>query len=122
MAPRIKVREKDTQKACLDLLAAERVWAIRLNTGSFRDSTGRPVRVHSGGAGVADILATPEVDVGECGDGYRSPVPLWVEVKSSEGQQTREQFLFQQQVEAAGHHYLLVNNVDQLRDWLRDHQ
>ena len=98
------------QRACLDLLAAERIFALRLNTGVFRNAKGRPIFTHSGGAGVADILAFPHGRI------------VWLEVKSATGRQSPEQASFQRQVESHGHSYLLVRSPDDLLRWLRENR
>lgn len=119
-----KVAEKDVQRACLDLLAAERIFAIRLNTVAMRNAKGRPIHAHSGGAGVADIIAFPNRTISfnpgdPCAD-FTYVTPLWIECKSSTGKQSDEQIGFQARVEEEGHTYIVVNNPDQLAQWIRE--
>ena len=103
--------EAGVQRSILDLLAADHIFAIRLNTGAFRNAQGRPVLMHSGGAGVADIVAFPRGRV------------LWVEAKGPAGRQTAEQASFQQQVEREGHAYIVVHSLaDVLLQWLKERQ
>jgi hypothetical protein len=116
-----KVPESGVLRACLDLLAAERIWHLRMNTGAMKIGKrftrfGRP--------GTADILATPKVESADwCGlliVRIKAPHPLWIECKSDSGKQTEDQQFFQAEVEAQGHAYLLVRDVDTLRDWLKE--
>jgi hypothetical protein len=100
--------------ACLDLLAAERVWSIRLNTGSFAFGEGRERRFFRAGvAGMADILAAPVID--------GKATLLWIEVKSATGRQRPAQQQFQREVEASGQFYLLARGSDDVLAWLRTH-
>lgn len=99
--------EAAVQRAILDLLAAEHVFAIRLNTGAFRNAPGRLIFMHSGGAGVADIVAFPRGRV------------LWIEAKAPGGRQTPEQASFQQRVEQEGHAYLIARSSDEVLAYLR---
>lgn len=48
--------EADIQRVILHYLALRGVWATRINSGSIRDKTGRPVRFNNS-PGCADILA-----------------------------------------------------------------
>ncbi len=123
--PRIPVPESGVLRACLDLLAAERIWHRRWNSGSIRNEKGRPVKF--GRKGDGDIVCTPEVLVEAMDEDQsvrcsRMPVVLWVECKSDIGRQTKEQREFQSQVEAAGHYYLIVRSSDDLLNWLREHR
>jgi hypothetical protein len=125
---RTLANERETQKAILDLLAAEGVFAFRLNTAAFRvisDGRGKErfFRSHSLGAGAADIRAdvrvhrvfwkgTPQELIVD------SFVPLWLEVKSAKGGQSPEQASFQGFVESHGHVYAVVHSVDDVLDVL----
>lgn len=106
-----RVKESGVLRACLDLLAAERIFHRRWNSGAVRDHTGRPVRF--GQKGDADILA---IEYWGMRNEYEV---LWVECKSSDGRQTPEQKAFQQEVEEQGHTYLLVHSSDELLEWLK---
>lgn len=123
-APKQKVPESGVLKACLDLLAAEKIWHRRWNTGAVK--TGKRF-FRFGKSGDADILAVLRQDVnflfGElhCDTGPDVvPQVLWIECKSESGRQSTEQWLFQKEVEGEGHHYLLVRDVDTMRNWLRE--
>ena len=111
---RQKVPESGVLRACIGLLAAERIWHRRWNSGAMIDSTGRPVRF--GVKGDADILASFR-----CVRLNGPPEFLWIECKSDKGKQSPEQVEFQKEVTAAGHNYLIVRDAYQLRDWLIDH-
>ena len=116
-----RIPESATLRACLDLLAYEHIWHRRWNTGAIRNAAGRPVKF--GQNGDADILVLPRIFIElmpHTANRYEF-YPLWIECKSSRGKQSHSQELFQKEVEAAGHHYLLVRDIDQLRDWLREH-
>lgn len=114
---RNKTPESGVLRACLDLLAAEKIFHRRWNTGAVRNESGRPVRF--GQKGDADIQALIEVPYTRS-DGKAFHYVLWIECKSSTGKQSEDQKIFQCEVEQAGHYYLLVRDVDQLRDWLRE--
>src|SRR5437660_55122 len=59
-AVRLQSTEAETQRAILELLAAYRVYAFRLNTAAIK-TEGRFFRAHSAGAGAADIFALPVI-------------------------------------------------------------
>lgn len=106
------------QRACLDLLSAERIWHRRLNTGTFvipGDGNRKRRIFRAGSKGMADILATPFLF-------KTTPSIVWIETKSSEGSQREAQREFQQEVERAGHIYLLIRDAQQLIKWLRQHR
>jgi hypothetical protein len=126
---RIPVPESGVLRACLDLLAAERIYHERRNTLPVWVNAGngkyRPVKVAE--PGTADIFATPLIlassqvlkhCIVEFGLSFRYHQPLWCETKSSLGRQTPDQKAFQQRVEAAGHVYLLCRDSDTLKAWL----
>lgn len=46
-------------------------------------------------------------------------VPVWIEVKAPGKKQRPEQVNFQQHVELLGHTYLLIDNVDQIAEWIK---
>lgn len=140
---RIKTPESGTLAACLQLLATYRIWHERRNTLPVLVDNGRggkrPIKVAE--PGTADIFATPYISTVKQGTermpdmapslmqavlGWiktmfhqRMPQPLWIECKSDSGTQRPAQKDFQQAVEAAGHSYLLVRDVNELVDWLK---
>lgn len=95
------MKERDTQKAILDYLAATGVLAFRMNTGAVKLDE-RFMRF--GVPGMADILAF-------CDRCHRI-VPLWIECKSATGRQSELQRSFQSQVERHGHGYILARSLD----------
>lgn len=117
--PRIPTPESGVLKACLDILAAHKIWHERRNIGAVRDGK-RFVRF--GRPGTADIHATPMI---RC-PAPRCPHPavcttLWVECKSASGRQTGEQKEFEREAWNAGHFYLIVRKPEDLLTWLREH-
>jgi hypothetical protein len=122
----MKVPESGVLRACLDLLMAERIWHERRNTGAMKGShKGKGWFVRFSKPGTADILASPWACVAK--NHFRADVPLiysptflWIECKGSSGRQSPEQKEFECEVERQGHIYLLVNDVDILRDWLKE--
>jgi hypothetical protein len=111
------LKESQIQKAITDLLAAEHIHFLRLNTGGGLDSRGVPVRSHSGGKGVADILA-----ILPSADDSRLKRILWIEVKRPGNKQSFEQTCFQQHVEELGEYYLLAYSLDDVLSWLRKYE
>ena len=118
---RKKVPESGVLKACMDLLRAEHIWHMRMNTGAMQNGTrftrfGRP--------GTADILATFPTGY-EKRDGVITRVyacsVLWIECKSDSGKQSEAQIEFEKEVSMAGHHYLVVRSSDDLKRWLINH-
>lgn len=99
--------ERHTQRACLDLLAAEGIWFRRHNTGAVKAGT-RFFRF--GKVGDGDVFFTI--------DGRLH----WLELKSDSGKQTAEQKVFQSEVEAQGHIYLLIRDVEELIEWLKENR
>lgn len=113
------MKERDIQKCIIDYLAAERIFAFRLNTGGAKVPGGF-LRPHSLGAGAADILAftEPADDAMETSKYWF--VPLWIEVKNSKGRQSEEQKSFQEYVEGLGHRYILARSVDDVAELWRE--
>src|SRR5215471_656856 len=98
-----KTPESGVLRACLDLLAAEKIWHMRMNVGAVKNGH-RFVRF--GRPGTADILAAPSTPVSCCcGLDCIGPLPefLWVETKSDSGEQSQSQQEFQRDVERFGH-------------------
>lgn len=95
------VTESQTQRACLDYLAAKRIFAMRMQTGALRNPAGRPVTF--GTPGCADVMAI-----------LPSKLPLWIECKAPKGRQRPAQIEFQKYVESHGHVYMLVRDINEL--------
>jgi hypothetical protein len=103
-------------RSVTDLLSAERIWWMRCNSGAFHNGK-RPV--FFGRTGMADILVLLPFEY--CGrDDERYQRAIWIETKAPHGKQTPEQRAFQQEVEAEGHDYLIVDNPTQLQDFLKE--
>jgi hypothetical protein len=122
--PTQKVPESGVLRACLDLLAAEKIWHMRMNTGAMSGShKGKRWFVRYAKPGTADILAA-HTGLHHCLDHglERTAAFLWIECKGSHGRQTPEQELFEREVSEQGHHYLLVRDVETLRNWLKEKQ
>lgn len=129
---RIEPTEAETLRAVMHLLAAEQIFALRINTSSqvIKDGEGhqRFLRSHSGGKGVADIFSTPRIDVpSDCSKCHAPLISdelsvLWIEVKSPKGRQSPEQVSFQKQVEEKGHHYLIAKSISDVVSWLEAHR
>jgi hypothetical protein len=113
-------------RAVLDLLAAKRILAFRNNVGVMRGShKGKGWFVKFGTVGMADVVAYPQVDYrvtlnfGGC-EFLRLPHPLWIECKAVGRKQTPEQKSFQHIVEANGHSYLVVDDIDKLIKFFKE--
>lgn len=119
---KLEATEKEIQATILHYLAIERIFALRLNSSSFvQEYKGkkRIVRAHSGGKGVADIMAI--IPYGRCGSCEFSGVKaiLWIEVKGPKGKQSPEQESFQQDVERRGHRYIVARSLEDVTRELR---
>jgi hypothetical protein len=115
--------EAAVQRAVLDLLAAERVLAFRMNSGALMGASGRPISF--GVKGMADVLALPMVPVRNVVTITETPLngnivrPLWIECKSAVGRQSAEQKSFQELVERHGCTYIVARSSDEVLAWLR---
>lgn len=90
-----------------------RIWAVRMNSGAmFGSHQGKKWAVRFGRKGMADILAIRKrVALSE--QDYEF-YPTWIEVKAPSKHQSPDQILFQKEVEAEGHRYLLVHSWEEL--------
>lgn len=113
---RLTPTEAEIQQAILQGLAAKRIFAGRLNTGTGF-AGGRPVQHHSFGKGTADILAFPLIGL----INTKFPTPLWIECKTAKGIQSPEQQSFASKVQSDGHDYLVARSWDDVEEWLRKH-
>src|SRR4029077_3414598 len=118
-----KVPESGVLRACLDLLAAHRIFHRRWNSGAVK--SGKQF-VRFGQKGDADILAILRIPAEvaftdlHCWDGpYFICIPLWLECKSDSGKQSEAQKSFQAEVEAQGHKYLIVRKPEDLIEYLK---
>jgi hypothetical protein len=113
------VSESQIVRQILDYLAADHIFAFRLNTSATKIGN-RFFRAHSLGPGASDILSFPVVSgfvhSNEClNHPVRHIQPTWIEVKTSTGKQSLEQKSFQEHVESLGHRYILARSVDDIR-------
>lgn len=99
------VTEAQTQSACLDYLAAKRIFHMRMQTGALRNPAGRPVKF--GTPGCADIMTI-----------LPSKLVLWLEIKAPGRKQRPAQIEFQREVESHGHAYMVIENVNELIDFI----
>jgi hypothetical protein len=109
-----KVSESQVVRQILDYLAAEKIFAFRLNTSATKIGN-RFFRAHSLGPGAADILAFDSGNVWCDGHVFRALRPIWIECKSSTGKQSWEQKSFQTYVESLGHKYVIARSVDDIK-------
>lgn len=110
--PRIKVPESGVLRACLDLLAVEHIWHVRMNSGAFLPHGKGKGIVRAGRPGLADILASAITRQ------LGTAAFIWIECKSDTGQQSQDQKEFQAEVQREGHIYLLVRSSDDLKNFL----
>lgn len=106
--------EGDVKTAVLDLLAAERVFVLRVNSGDLllTAPNGSKRLVKLAPKGTADILAIVP-------DPRGAFMPLWVETKSSKGGMTLDQEWFRDDVIERGHSWILARSSDDVLDWIR---
>jgi len=112
--------ESQIVRQILDYLAAEHIFAFRLNTSATKIGD-RFFRAHSLGPGAADILSLPMVNgfahSNECLNHQVVHIqPTWIECKTAKGRQSPEQKSFQDHVESLGHRYILARSVDDVRE------
>jgi len=117
--PRRVTPEGALLRTVTDLLTAERVWWMRCNSGLhiLRDESGKKRAFRGHRPGTADILTVRRVALNSL---YPLFVPTWLELKAPRGVQSQLQKEFQATVEAHGHTYLLIRDVDQVVAWLRE--
>jgi hypothetical protein len=104
------VKESPTQKAILQYLAAQHIFAMRMNTGAVKLET-RFFRF--GVPGCADILAIKQAGCEEYP--YSHQKVYWIECKATKGVQSPLQKSFQLQVETEGHTYILARSIDDVQ-------
>jgi hypothetical protein len=100
-------------KQILDYLAARHIFAMRMNTGAVASEyKGKKRFMRFGTLGMADILAFPQIKINGTLRTVCSPFPVWIEVKSPEGKQSKLQRSFQEKVENEGHKYIIARSKD----------
>ncbi len=109
-------------KSIMEYLAARRIFAVRMNSGTQIGShRGKKWAIHMNAPGTADVLAFAECkrveNVPFDQKGYlkvtlEEIVPLWIECKAPKGKQSDLQKSFQQQVESHGHRYIIARSIE----------
>lgn len=110
----IPYRESGVLRACRDLLDVEKLFYLRLNSGKVQ--TIRKTWVQLCPEGTPDMLLLCSMPVREYARAEKAVV--WIETKGSSINHRKAQMLFQMGALDRGEVYLLVNDVDLLRDWL----
>ncbi len=106
--PQRHISERMVLHSIMDYLAAKRIYAVRMNSGSMVGETnGKRWRIGLHEAGTADILALPIAEQGLFW-------PTWIEVKRPGGKQSDLQRLFADKVTAEGMRYILAYSIDDL--------
>lgn len=100
--------EKDTQKACIQLLEAHRIFFYRQNTGAYKTERGGFVKF--GFPGATDIVAVIR------------GIYVGIEVKDVRGQLNENQEIFKARLEKAGGIYLTIRNIDELEIFLKNNR
>lgn len=121
---RTDAKESDIQKLILDWLAAEKIFHLRLNTGSFAmPASGNQKRrfFRAGRKGMADIMAVRFNCI--CGKNGCKENPhtetYWLEVKAAKGVQSDDQKIFQIEVESHGMRYILARSLDEVIEGMK---
>jgi hypothetical protein len=113
-APRIS--EAAISRSIMDYLAAEHIFAVRMNSGMrIGEHKGKKWAIHMNAPGTADILAFPRLSETLSGMIVLNPRVLWIEVKAADGKQSDLQKSFQAQVEAEGHRYVIVRSIEDVK-------
>lgn len=99
-------------KSIMEHLAARRIFAVRMNSGTQIGSyKGKKWAIHMNAPGTADILAFKHLRSHGVDD-FPAIIPFWIEVKAAKGKQSESQKAFQAMVEAKGHRYILARSID----------
>lgn len=112
--------EREILRAVMDWLAAKRIFAVRMNSGTQIGShAGKKWAIHMNAPGTADLLAF--VTTNHVHGPERLPMQrvYWLECKTATGKQSPLQKSFQAQVEAEGHRYRIVRSIEDLEEALR---
>lgn len=110
----------------MQYLAARRVLAFRMNTGTATQQNGADGKkrfMRFGTPGMADILAfrnrSRGVDDRGAWCSFEEIVPIWLEVKTEKGKQSELQKNFQAMVEEHGHIYAVVRSIEDVEALLK---
>ena len=111
------IREADVKRAVDDYLQYgmnQGKWVFfRLNAGEFFIEGKTRRRIKGCMKGTSDFLVVKNRPSDPYGEGNACPV--FIEVKSPSGKQSKDQIIFQGLVEAQGAEYCLVRSVDELQ-------
>ena len=121
-----RISEAAISRSIMDYLAAEHVFALRMNSGTRIGSyKGKNWAIKMHEPGTADILAFTKETVGlgnyesceyqEC----EHCVALWLEVKAADGKQSEMQKSLQAQVVGEGHRYAVVRSIEDVAQALK---
>jgi hypothetical protein len=107
-APGVKLSENDVRKACLDLLRAHRWWPIRQHVGLFKTADGRWINMGEEGDPDYAVIQAPS---------------FFLETKRPGGELSMKQRerIYQLQ-QFYGLTTLVVENVEELMEWLTKHE
>ena len=107
---RLKSSESIIQKAVLDWLKANGIFAVRLNNIPVPTKSGgfRPVAMR----GLADC----HIDYPVC----TIPVSIWVEFKTEKGRLSEHQKEFKRLVEEQMGFYAVIRSIDEMEDYLKE--
>lgn len=108
--------EAGIQKAILQLLAAEKIPAWRMNSGAYKSETGTFIRY--GNKGMADIVAVLPERFGVHNAGRF----LAIEVKSEKGRLTPDQKAFAETINSCCGYAIIARSVDDVIDFLGLHK
>lgn len=111
----VSTREAGPKKAIMELLKERGVMFFRMQSGTSHIGKGNHINMNPNGT--ADLLALVHRLFG--GGIQHWIIPLWIEVKKSDGEQSNAQKEFQQRVEAEGHQYLIARSAQEVADWLQ---
>jgi len=100
-SPRIKLKEKDTQRTVLDWLALNRIFHYRNNSGAMSGvHNGKQRFFRFGAKGSPDIVAVVRGQF------------VGIEVKGSDGRQSPDQKKFEEELTKSGGIYILARSLE----------
>ena len=107
---RLKSSESIIQKAVLDWLKANGIFAVRLNNIPVPTKSGgfRPVAMR----GLADCHVDYPV--------HNIPVSIWVEFKTEKGRLSEHQKEFKRLIEEQMGFYAVIRSIDEMEDYLKE--
>ncbi len=114
-------REAGPKAEIIKLLESKDIRHFRMQSGDIVVQVGaRKRRIMGNGAGTPDILCLIRRWVGKWGAENHDQIimPLWIEVKKSDGNPSDEQISFQKTADLAGESYLIARSVEDVANWL----